>query len=302
MRTTHLPAACAIILALLWASGCDEMTVRGAAPDDTPGTQRAIDQVNADARTSKQDIDQALRDQSLNIAFRQNLIKETAAHQNEQVDIDRDKVVQPLKITMQSTREQAKADQQAIDLDAGQKLKAPGAQEPAITADHTTRLAELERKTAESVAAINAEIDKADAKAKQQHALIEKDRQNRLIDTSMELEADERTARQKKADIDNATIRKLNAISEASSDRTTKDRAAEQRTRDADMKITKTIRDEVDSDKSLAMTSKDIEITTAKGVVQVSGTVPSEADRQAIIAKAKKVDGVVRVDSLIAVR
>ncbi len=302
MRHVHVPTASAIIFALFYTPGCEEMTGRTTAPDDSPATQRAIDDVNADARAKKQGIDQAYHDQSLNIAFRQNLIKEKAAQQDAQVDIDRDKVVQPLKITLQSTREHEKADKQAIDLDTAQKLKAPGAQEPEITADHANRITEVERKANESIAAMNAEIERANAKAAQQHATIAKDRDNRLIETSMELEADEQAERQKKADVDAATLKKLSAISDSSTQRTSTERTAEQRTKEADMKITQTIRDEVANDKSLAPASKDIAVSTAKGVVQVSGTVQTEADRQAIIEKAKKVDGVVRVDSLLAVR
>ncbi len=302
MRHHHVLAASGITLSLLPATGCEEMASRGTAPDDSPATQRAIDEINADARSKKLEIDQTYRDQSLNLAFRQNLIKEKAAQADAQADIDRDKVVQPLKITLESTREKAKADKLAIDQDIAQKSKAPDAHEATISAERASRIAEVERKSAESVAAINGEIERANAKAVQQHAAIAKDRDSRLLDTTMELEADERTARQKKADVDNAAIRKLNAIGDASTERTAKERAADQKARDADMRITQTIRDEVANDSALPATSKNIEVTTAKGVVQVSGTVQSEADRQAIIDKAKKVDGVVRVDSLIAVR
>src|SRR5580658_5388483 len=104
MRTIHLSAVGGIILSLFLATGCEEVSRRGTAPDDSPATQRDIDQVNSEARIKKQEIDQTYRDQSLNIGFRQNLIKEKAAQEDAQVDIDRDKVVQPLKITLQSER------------------------------------------------------------------------------------------------------------------------------------------------------------------------------------------------------
>jgi osmotically-inducible protein OsmY len=302
MRTIHFSAVGGIILSLFLATGCEEVSRRGTAPDDSPATQRDIDQVNSEARIKKQEIDQTYRDQSLNIGFRQNLIKEKAAQEDAQVDIDRDKVVQPLKITLQSERDKEKADKEAIDQDTAQKLKAPDAQPATVNAERASRIAEVERKAAESTSATTGEIEKANAKAAQQHATIARERESRLLDTATELEADERTARQKKADVDSATLKKLNAIGEASTERMAKDRAAEQKARDVDQKITQTIRDEVANDRTLPANSKNIEVTTAKGVVQVSGTVQSEADRQAIIDKAKKVDGVVRVDSLIAVK
>jgi hypothetical protein len=301
MRTIHL-AAVGGILSLFLATGCDDMTARSSAPDDSPATQRAIDEVNTEARIKKQEIDQAYKDQSLNIGFRQNLIKEKAAQEDAQVDIDRDKVVQPLKITLQSTRDKEKAEKDAIDQDTAQKLKAPDAQAGTITAERASRIAEVERKAAEANAAATGEIEKADAKAAQQRAAIARDKERRLLDTATELEADDRTARQKRADVDNATLRKLSAIGDASTERAANDRATEQKTRDVDTKISQTIRNQVANDSSLPANSKNIEVTTAKGVVQVSGTVQSEADRQAIIDKAKKVDGVVRVDSLIAVK
>ena len=302
MRPSTSAATSAILIALFAACGCDELTGRQSAPDDSPRTQRDIDAVNADAHAKKQEVDQTYRDQSLGIAFRQNLIKEKAAQQEAQADLDRDKVVQPLKLTLTSTRAQEKADKQTLELDTAQKLKAQGAQPVEIQADHAKRLADIERRASESTAAITTQIEQADATAAKQHAAIAKERDSRLLDTSMELEADERSARQKKADIERATIAKLDAIGANSNERTAQERAASQRSRDADLKITQTIRGEVAKDKSLSSTSKDVEVTTAKGVVQVSGTVPNEAERQTIIALASKVDGVVRVDSLIAVR
>lgn len=301
MRTILIYPASGLLLALLLSTGCDDMTARNS-PDNSPETQRAVNDVNTDALVKKHDVDVAYQDQETSISFQKKLIRDNAAEQDAEADLARDKVIQPLRVKIARISEQAKEDKNAVDLDIAQRLKNPGDQEAAIKADRTSRCAEIDRKATESIAAVTADIDQATLKSQQQHAAIAQEKEKKLTDKQLELESDERVARQKKADIDKATIEKLNSIGQKSSTATAQSRKDDQHTRDNDMKITQTIRDDVSNNQTLAASRRSVDITTTNGVVVVSGTVASDSDRQSIIAIAKKVDGVVRVDSLLAVK
>jgi osmotically-inducible protein OsmY len=302
MRFMNLLPFPVLIAALIMTTGCDDFMTRGDVPDNTPETQRAVNKVNADALVKKHDIDVAYQDQDTAIAFQEKLIRDNAAQQDVEVDIARDKVAQPLKIKIMKINAQAKTDKEAVEFEASQRLKNPGDLESAIKAERVSRCAEIDLKATESIAAVNFDMDQATLRAQQQHFRISQDKDKQLADKRMELEADERVARQKKSDIDKETIEKLNAISQKSADTTAQTRKADQRVRDSDMKITQAIRDDLANDRNLSALGKDIDITTTNGVVVMSGTVDNESDRQSVIAKAKKVDGVVRVDNLLAVK
>jgi len=69
----------------------------------------------------------------------------------------------------------------------------------------------------------------------------------------------------------------------------------------ADIDITASIRRAIMEDKSMSMNAQNVKIITAAGVTTLRGPVNSQAEKDAIEAKAKAVAGVTRVDNQIEV-
>jgi len=69
-----------------------------------------------------------------------------------------------------------------------------------------------------------------------------------------------------------------------------------------DVRITADIRRSIMTDKSMSMDAQNVKIITNNGVTTLRGQVDSDAEKQAIEAKAKTVNGVVRVDDQLEVK
>jgi osmotically-inducible protein OsmY len=70
----------------------------------------------------------------------------------------------------------------------------------------------------------------------------------------------------------------------------------------ADIKITAEIRRAIMDDKAMSTNAQNAKIITADGVVTLRGVVASQAEKDAIEAKAKAVAGVTRVDNLLEIK
>lgn len=71
---------------------------------------------------------------------------------------------------------------------------------------------------------------------------------------------------------------------------------------DADVDVTRRIRQELVSDDSLSTNAKNVKIITLGGVVTLRGPVASEAERMKIATAAQKASGVKRVDNKLEVK
>jgi len=69
-----------------------------------------------------------------------------------------------------------------------------------------------------------------------------------------------------------------------------------------DVRITADIRRSIMTDKGMSMDAQNVKIITNNGVTTLRGQVDSDAEKQAIEAKAKAVNGVVRVDDQLEVK
>jgi osmotically-inducible protein OsmY len=69
----------------------------------------------------------------------------------------------------------------------------------------------------------------------------------------------------------------------------------------ADRKLSAEIRKAVVDDDSLSVTAHNIKIITVNGVVTLRGPVESQRERNAIVAKAKRVSGVKKVDNKLEI-
>jgi hyperosmotically inducible protein len=75
----------------------------------------------------------------------------------------------------------------------------------------------------------------------------------------------------------------------------------DQKENEVDLEITQQIRQAVVADDSLSFDAKNAKIITADRIVTLRGPVKSEAERLAIVTKAKAVTGVSRVDDQLEV-
>jgi hypothetical protein len=69
-----------------------------------------------------------------------------------------------------------------------------------------------------------------------------------------------------------------------------------------DLAISREVRAGLTRDGHLARDSRDVQVSTSAGVVTLTGTVSSDADRRAIRSQAERVSGVVRVEDQLVVR
>jgi hypothetical protein len=69
-----------------------------------------------------------------------------------------------------------------------------------------------------------------------------------------------------------------------------------------DLRISREVRAGLTRDTHLARDAKDVQVSTSAGVVTLTGTVSSDADRRAIRSQAERVSGVVRVEDQLVVR
>jgi len=65
----------------------------------------------------------------------------------------------------------------------------------------------------------------------------------------------------------------------------------------ADQQISARIRHAIASDDSLSRSAKSVTVVTSDGVVTLRGAVPNEQERNALVAKARSVAGVVALDN-----
>ena len=71
---------------------------------------------------------------------------------------------------------------------------------------------------------------------------------------------------------------------------------------EADRKITAEVRRAITSDSSMSINARNVKIITLNGVVTLRGPVESQAEKDAIEAKAKSVAGVTSVDNQLEVK
>jgi osmotically-inducible protein OsmY len=65
----------------------------------------------------------------------------------------------------------------------------------------------------------------------------------------------------------------------------------------ADQQISEKIRHAIASDDSLSTSARNVTVATSEGVVTLRGAVPNEQERNALVAKARGVAGVVALDN-----
>jgi osmotically-inducible protein OsmY len=291
-------------LGLLLVTSCGDAPNLPEASSSTvpaPAIQTA-EEVRSDAQAQRRAADRDYEDKIIAISLRERAGKEAARQQNALIDRDFDKATQPMEGEIDGVMDSVKRDKAIVDVDAAQKRKATGAQDAVITADQVRLKADIELKGNEKATAINDRIDHIKAVALGKHQEIAQHLSLALKDSKLEMIADELVVRRRKIDIDYQETLAQATLSHKTAEHLDELRKGQLRTLDNDLKISQTLRDEVIVDPTLAVSSKDVVIATADGVVVISGSVSTEADHQKIIATAKGIAGVVQVTDRIAVQ
>lgn len=291
-------------LSIILIGGCGDQASQSGSSASAPyaAPTPSADDVRADAKQKKDAINREYLAQFNAMKMRVQQLKDTAAQKGVQADLDRDKEVAPLEITMQGIVDGMMQEKAAVDADAGQKLKDPGAQEVVIKAEQKRRKEEIELKGSGRMNEVTVKIDHAKAVDQEKHQDIERNLNAKLKDEQQRILAEERAVRRRAIDIDYDATVKLDVIKHTAAAQNDQQRQEQLGRMEKDMKISQAIRDGVVSDASIAVPSKNVDIATIDGVVDVSGTVSSESDHKAIIAVATKADGVQRVNDRLAVR
>jgi osmotically-inducible protein OsmY len=298
-------------------SGLSILVIPGCGDQQSPGTSSAsssqpvsspsvsspsADDVRADAKRQRDAInrDYAVKFSEMKLRLQQD--KDAAAQKGAQADLDRDKEVAQLEITMQGIVDSIKQEKDAVDADAVQKLKDPGSQEVAIKADQKRRKEDIELRGSNKMNTVTVKIDHAKAVDLEKHQEIDRTLTAQLKDEQQKILAEENASRRRAIDVDYEATVKLDAIKHTVAAQNEQLRQEQLRRLEKDMKISQSIRDGLASDTSVAVPSRNVDVATTDGVVEISGTVPSESDHRAIIAVATRADGVQRVNDRLAVR
>ena len=296
------PAILAACACALFATACHESSSRGEYPDHAAETQKQADNIRHDAQSSKEAADREFNDKSTALDFRELQSKEKTKQELATVNLERDRTVAPLVAKQEEIKAQGQRDKERVDNETTELLKAPGSQEAPIRAEAASKKADIDQKSIAAISAITSKADKADTTAKAKRIDIATDESQRLGSLQLERTANEQALRKRKIAIDTDTNMKLNKLGEQSGERNAKNRSDEAKSAENDRKITADIRGRFAEDKLLSTKTQDVRVTTNAGVVVVSGTVPSDAERRSVIDQVGKVSGVVRVEDKLAVR
>jgi osmotically-inducible protein OsmY len=288
---------------ILATAGCDQQSARSDYPDNTPQTHRQVDEINNDATARKAAIDKRYDDTATAIAFHRGQISDKAKADRAKIALDHDRDVAPLTAKRNATKVKYDAQKQEIATALDKKQKDNTAEEaPKLQADAASQTADVDRKETAEFVSIDQDIRSADDTAAKKKNDVDAQEAKDLADCDRQLTEAKNQARADKLAVDKDVNSKLASVESDSKSRMDKSHTAEDRSNESDRKISAAVRSDLDDDKSVAGKSSDVAITTKDGVVTLSGTVPSDYDRHAIITKAGKTSGVKSVQDQLSVR
>lgn len=298
MRPTNLPILLIVALfgVALIGGGC---TDSGRYPDQSQSTKVEADAIRDQARSRKAVIDREQDERATAIAFRERQIKDKASQDREAIVIEFQKPRPALQRQADEVRSKAERERADLDRTLAETLRNPGDRNEAqIRADSNAKRAEIDRVQAARIAEVNAETAKLDSQARERTEAINKKEAEQLAKTTEELAESKRSAAERRLAVDRETTEKLDRLGTASSKQTASNREQSQR----DSEITSAIRSDLARDGKLVSKAADVTVTTSDGVVVLTGSVPSEVERKAVVARASDMAGVRRVDDRLVVR
>lgn len=294
--TFLLTAAMASIVGL---TGCNNDATHSQYPDKSVETRAQAQAIRDDAQRSN---DSSNRDQEQRLtalSFRTSQAEQKAKQAHEQIAINLDHALTPLKAAQDQAKATGSREREAIDQEGEGAPVNPNNEEVIrIKADKEVRKVKSQQVETDILAENEAKIlalknEAAINKAK----IVENEASEKAVIKAERSEAEQQN-RERKLAISIETTSKLDKLGEKSADRreeTGKQEAAAER---QDQNITAAVRKAIARGDS----ARDVTISTRAGIVVLTGVVASEVIRREVIADATKVVGVVRLDDKMSIR
>jgi hypothetical protein len=209
-------SVCLLSIALGFAS-CNG---RGQYPDPTPATRVQADDIRADGQRRIDKIEADLAQQEHALDFRVTQTQTTAAHERDQIILDRDRENQPLMAQEADIQTTAERESKRIDDDLADQLKRiDGPEADRVRADAISRKAEIERRRTEEVANLTSKRDRAEAVAREKKATVDEREAKDLAALKAERENAQLKARADRLAVENDVSKQLNNVAEDSKKR-----------------------------------------------------------------------------------
>jgi osmotically-inducible protein OsmY len=288
------------LIGALAIMGCNEKSTRSEYPDNSPQTKAQANALHQDAERRDQVIERDLQQRMTTLGFEEKQVVDKAKQDREQIVIDHDQTIQPLKLHQQEARAAAEREEQHINSETNSQLTTVSGEEATrIKTVADSKVADSRRSSAEIIAKDEAKIAKAQQKVLEQIAKIDEQEAVKKAEIVKKRSAAERQAREDHLKVSVETTDKLDDVGKDSAARVKQERTQEQKHTKEDARITAAVRDHLDRQ---GETTKGVTVTANNGVVALTGVVSNETARRELITATGKIDGVVRVNDQLAIR
>jgi osmotically-inducible protein OsmY len=288
------------LIGALAIMGCHEKSTRSDYPDNSPQTKAQANALHQDAERRDQVIERDLQQRMTTLGFEEKQVVDKAKQDREQIVIDHDQTIQPLKLHQQEARAAAEREEQRINSETNSQLATVNGEEATrIKTAADSKVADSRRSSAEIIANDEAKIAKAQKKVLEQIAKIDEQEAVKKAEIVKKRSAAERQAREDHLKVSVETTDKLDGVGKDSAVRVKQERTQEQKHTKEDARITAAVRDHLDRQ---GEPTKGVTVTANDGVVALTGVVSNETARRELVTATGKIDGVVRVNDQLAIR
>lgn len=286
-----LVAACAVV-------GCNRDNT-SEYPDNTEQTKAQADNIRLEKQRRDEVIDRNLQQTRTTLAFEETQVMKKATQERQRIALDRDERVQPLMARQADVKATSERDCERLTQDSEARLLVLNGDEATrVKTETDSKIAEVKRKAADVTANTQADIAKANQAAADRTANVDAGEAKERAAISLRRDEAERLAREEHLAVAQQTSAKIDQLGRQSSSRTERQREEEAVNHQRDEDITIAVR------KDLARhgePTRGVTVATDAGVVVLSGGVPNDTVRQAVVKDAGKISGVVRVDDRMAI-
>lgn len=285
------------VLALM---GCNEHSTRSEYPDNSPQTKAQANALHQDADRRNEVIDRDLQQRMTTLGFEEKQVVDKAKQDRDQVVIDHDQTIQPIKLHQQEAKSMAAREEQRIIADRDSQLASLNGDEATrVKTVADSKLADVNRACAETIADDEAKIVKAQLKTSERIAKIDEQEALKKTEISKKRLAAEHQAREDRLKVSVETTEKLDGVGKNSAALVKQERNQAQKNTKEDTRINATVRDHLDRQGDQ---TKGVTVSTKGGVVALTGVVANETVRRDLVIATGKIDGVVRVDDQLTTR
>ena len=297
------PVTFALVPALvlcLGLTGCNDNATRSDYPDRSAETRAEADAIRQEGERREALIERDLQQSLTSLAFSEKQQADKAKLERENIELERDRKVQPLEAKKAEIEAKAKRDSAQIDQETEANTATIAGEESAkVKADAASRKAEINRDLTARVAEIEADIREAKQAAQARIVNVNEGEAKELADIATKRAEAQRKAREEKLTVKSETTAKLDRLGKDSAERLEDRRTRDNKVHESDERITAEVRKGIANHGD---TARDVTVTTDNGVVVLNGTVKNDTVRQQVANDAQRAAGVVRVDNRIVVR